>query len=82
MPPSTGSVDGVKPPETSSSAPALVTAEDSNNDNTADGTDGDNTSSDAPLATNQQSQINIIPELPDATSNAFTQLVLCKSCVY
>ena len=79
MPSSTGSVDGDKPAETSSSAPVVATAEGSNN--TADDADGDNTSSDAPVATDQQSQINIIPELPDATSNAFTQLVLYKPYV-
>ena len=78
VPSSTASVDGDKQtPAASTPTPAVPTAvEDSNNNSTAGDADGDNTSSGAPVATNQQSQITVIPELPDATSNAFTQLVL------
>ena len=75
-PPSpTAPVDGDKPPTASTSTAAVATAKDNSNNTAAQGGEGDNTSSDAPVATDQQSKINIIPELPDATANAFTQLV-------
>ena len=73
---STTPVDGDRPSATSTSTATVATAgEDSNTDNTAKDEEVDNTSSDATVVANQQSQINIIPELPDATSNAFTQMV-------
>ena len=77
VPPSMSSVDGDKPPAASTSTPAVATTADSDDKNIAEDAEGDNTASDAPVAADQQSQINIIPELSDATSNAFTQLVLC-----
>ena len=80
VPSSTASVDGDKPPAASSSTTeaAAEADEDSNTKNTAE---GDTTSSDAPAvaaASDQQPQIISVPELPDATANAFTQLVLFK----
>ena len=73
-------VDGDKPPAASSSttAAAAEAEEDSSTKSTAE---GDTTSLDAPAVAavaDQQPQIISVPELPDATANAFTQLVLCR----
>jgi len=78
--PSSSTVDGDKPSAASTSTPVVAAAEDNKNDGAAkDKEEGDNTSLDVPVAANQQPQINVIPELPDATSNAFTQMVLYAS---
>ena len=71
----------------SSSTPAVAAADDAaNNSNTADDAANNSStaedkesvdaSSSAPAMVNQETKINIMPELADPSANAFTQMVL------